>query len=115
MDKHFGRRGFLERSGSLLLGLIGVAAGTGASKASARVFAGRFLEDSHVMKVPPGQYNPELRMYLNSETGEPAFNQRQAMTQPWTPCTYSTCMTYDYNHNCLHYDSDRCTPSMDWD
>lgn len=116
MIKKLQRRGFLRGLGSTLLGAIGVAVGSRSSIAKTTgVFAGRFLEDSHVMSVPPGQYDPEKQMYLDSETGQPAFLKRQAMSSSQTPCTYSTCRVYDSGGNCTQYDSDRCTPSLDWD
>jgi hypothetical protein len=116
MGRKLGRRGFLEAFGSTILGVIGGA--LGARSAIARtsgVFAGRFLEDSHVMSVPPGEYDPEKKMFINSENGEPAFLKRQAMSSSQTPCTYSTCRAYDSGGNCTQYDSDRCTPTLDWD
>lgn len=107
------RRRFLRQAGVATLGLVGVA---GLRKAQAAthatgLFAGQFLEDGHVVNIPPGHYDRTQKVFIDAETGQPMVAQSQQMTGAWTYSDTTRCSNMFYPNNgaptCVSQDSEQ--------
>lgn len=96
------------------------------AKASSKVFGSQFLEKGHSIDVPPGHYDPEKKLYINEDTGRPAFVDKKpddptilAGTSEYTTQYTNKCTSQWYPKDgppqCQQWDQDTDTSKLDWD
>ncbi|MER2606693.1 MAG: hypothetical protein ABTQ29_12735 [Siculibacillus sp.] len=92
----------------LAAGVIGRAR---AATDPAGLFAGQFLEDGHVVNIPAGHYDREMKVFVEEESGLPMVQQASQMTGSWTYSDTTRCTNMFYPNDgspyCAAYDSDQ--------
>lgn len=107
------RRRFLRQIALGTLGLFTAGAVRRAEAATGPkgLFAGQFLEDGHVVTIPAGHYDRELKVFIEEESGRPMVRQAQQMTGSWTYSDTTRCSNMFYPNNgnpyCASYDSEQ--------
>jgi hypothetical protein len=113
MRNHESRRNFLYMLGTSLVAILtgGFTKKLASSDVRSNgVFGNQFLKKGHVIEVPEGYYDPEQRLFIRKDTGEPLVVAEQ-MTGVWTYSDTTRCTNMWYPKDgppqCVQTDTDQ--------